>query len=147
MTAPSPWAARATISWVGSWARPLAAEAAVKTAMPRANTLRGPKTSPRRADVINSTAYRSEYAFSTQSTWSRLACSPSRMLGIAMLTMVRSSSVMKRPRTSTLMTGQGLMRTEAWFTVETPLLVMAELGPAILALEAVAPGESRALGF
>jgi hypothetical protein len=45
------------------------------------------------------------------------------------------------------MTGQGLMRTEAWFTVETPLLVKAELGPAILALEAVAPGESRALGF
>src|SRR5207248_5021592 len=47
---------------------------------------------------------------STQSTWSRLASSPSRIDGMAMFTMVRSSRVMNRPRPSTPSAAIGWLR-------------------------------------
>ena len=57
IAAPKPWAPRARMSWVGSWASPLKAEATVNATMPAANMLRGPKMSPSRPEVMSSTAY------------------------------------------------------------------------------------------
>ena len=57
IAAPNPWAPRARMSCVGSWARPLKAEAMVNTTMPATNMLRGSKMSPSRPEVISRTAY------------------------------------------------------------------------------------------
>ena len=56
IAAPNPWAPRARINWIGSCASPLNAEAMVKTTIPAANMLRGPKMSPNRPEVMSSTA-------------------------------------------------------------------------------------------
>ena len=54
--APSPCAARARMSWVGSCATPLSADATVNVPTPATKRARGPNMSPSRADVMRSTA-------------------------------------------------------------------------------------------
>ncbi len=56
MAAPSPWTARNAISQPGLGARPHAAEAAVNTAMPLLNMIRGPIRSPSLPAVMTRTA-------------------------------------------------------------------------------------------
>jgi len=70
--------------------------------------VRVPIRSPSRPAVMTRTASTRAYAFSTHSTSSSDACSLSIMFGIAMLTIVRSSSVMKNPSDTTTRTAHGL---------------------------------------
>ena len=50
------------------------------------------------------------YAFSTHRIWSSVVLSPALMAGMATLTMVVSSRIMKNPLVSTTRTNQGLVR-------------------------------------
>ena len=95
--APRPWTRRAAISWPGVWATPQARLATVNSATPTMKTLRWPRRSPSRPKVISSRARTSTYPLTTHNTSSSEASSWSIMLGIAMLTIVRSSSVMRKP--------------------------------------------------
>src|SRR5262249_27265425 len=72
--------------------------------------VRVPIRSPSRPAVMTRTASTRAYAFSTHSTSSRDACSLSIMFGIAMLTIVRSSNVMKNPSDTTTRIAHGLPR-------------------------------------
>jgi hypothetical protein len=56
MAAPTPWTARNAMSQPGLGAKPHAAEAAVNTATPLMNMIRGPIRSPSRPAVMTSTA-------------------------------------------------------------------------------------------
>ena len=56
MAAPRPWTARNAISHPGLGARPQAAEAAVNTAIPLVNMIRGPTRSPSLPAVMTRTA-------------------------------------------------------------------------------------------
>ncbi len=107
MAAPSPWTARNAISQPGLGARPQAAEAAVNTATPLVNMIRGPTRSPSLPAVMTRTASTRAYALITHSTSSSEACRLVIRLGIAMLTIVRSSRVMKNPSETTINTAQG----------------------------------------
>ncbi len=82
----------------------------MNTVMPAANRVRGPTRSPSRPAVMTSTASTRAYAFITQSTSSNDACSLVIMLGMAMLTIVKSSNVMKNPSEMTTSTAHGFPR-------------------------------------
>src|SRR5262249_38975185 len=118
--APSPWSARKAISHPGPGARPHAAEAAVNSATPMMNMTRWPIRSPSRPAVTSKTASTSVYALITHRTSSSEACSRAIMSGIAMLTIVRSSRVMKNPSDTTSSTAQGFPRN---FVTTSPLLL------------------------
>src|SRR5215469_10116994 len=98
------------MSPVASCARPQAIEARVKTQTPAMNRLRLPRTSPSRPMVITSTVSTMTYPLMTQPICASEACSPRRMSGIAMFTIVRSSSVMKKPRPRVSSTAHSLPR-------------------------------------
>src|SRR5437762_13478117 len=62
---------------------------------------------------MRSTAYTSTYAFSTHRIWSSVVLSPVLIAGIATLTIVVSSMIMKNPEVRTSRTSQGLVRARA----------------------------------
>src|SRR5215475_6245213 len=98
------------MSQAASCARPQATEARVKMQTPAMNRLRLPRTSPSRPMVMTSTASTMTYPLMTQPICASEACSPRRMSGIAMFTIVRSSSVMKKPRPRVSSTAHSLPR-------------------------------------
>ncbi len=120
MAAPSPCTARNPMSHPGLGAAPQAADATVKTATPEANMIRGPIRSPSRPAVMTRTASTRAYALITQSTSSSEACSLTIMFGIAMLTIVRSSRVMKNPSETTSSTAHGFPRNFATDSLLSP---------------------------
>ena len=87
---------------------------------------RGPIRSPSLPAVMTSTASTRAYALITQRMSSSDAFSFVIMLGIAMLTIVRSSRVMKNPSETTSNTAHGLPRN--FFTV-SPWRLPRRSGP------------------
>src|SRR5439155_7529379 len=68
---------------------------------------------------MRSTAYTSTYALSTHRIWSSVVWSPVLIAGIATLTIVVSSRIMKNPVVRTSSTSQGLVRARAMSPPET----------------------------
>src|SRR3954468_2997915 len=62
---------------------------------------------------MRSTAYTSTYALSTHRIWSSVVWSPVLIAGIATLTIVVSSMIMKNPEVKTSRTSHGLVRARA----------------------------------
>ena len=99
---------------------------ALNRAMPAVNMGLGPIRSPSLPAVMTSTASTRAYALITQRMSSSDACSFVSMLGIAMLTIVRSSRVMKNPSETTSNTAHGLPRN---FFTTSPWRLPRRSGP------------------
>jgi hypothetical protein len=105
--APSPWNTLARISWSMSWVRPHHTDAIVKTVSPTRYRFFGPTRSPSRPVISSGTAYASRYALVTHTTSVTPACSDRMIAGVATVTMVESTRIMKKPRHSAHSAGQG----------------------------------------
>src|SRR5215211_180452 len=104
--APSPCAARETISDPGDHASPLASDAAVKIASPVRNTWRRPARSASRPPSSMSPPVKSRYALTTHCSWPLAKPRSSPMLGSATFTTVASRMTMNCARAMRTRTAQ-----------------------------------------